>query len=140
MLLNIYLFLLKDPAATSHLIKKLSYVLTKDQISLFYTTAYHNPVIRLESSCFSFWDSHRYKNLMPTSQGAFLVNLTLRTPDPLLIGHLLLYSLDMAGTGRRSLEFHGIGHMDTVETEILKSVEYFFIVICKTNIYWSHTS
>ena len=30
---------------------------------------------------------------------------------------LLLYSLDMAGTGRRSLEFHGIGHMDTVETE-----------------------
>ena len=54
---------------------------------------------------------------MPTSQGTFVVNLMLRTPDPLLIiGHLLLYSLDMAGTGRRSLEFHGIGHMDTVET------------------------
>ena len=29
---------------------------------------------------------------------------------------MFLYSLDMAGTGRRSLEFHGIGHMDTVET------------------------
>lgn len=29
---------------------------------------------------------------------------------------MFLYSLDVAGTGRRSLEFHGIGHMDTVET------------------------
>ena len=55
---------------------------------------------------------------MPPSQGAFLVNLMLRMPDPLLIGHLLLCSLDMAGTGRRSLEFHGIGHMDIVETGI----------------------
>ena len=32
------------------------------------------------------------------------------------IKNMFLYSLDMAGTGRRSLEFHGIGHMDTVET------------------------
>ena len=38
------------------------------------------------------------------------------TWNPLLIGHVFLYSLDKAGTGRRSLEFHGIGHMDTVET------------------------
>ena len=28
-----YVFLLKDPAATSHLIKKLAYFKTKDQIS-----------------------------------------------------------------------------------------------------------
>ena len=54
---------------------------------------------------------------MPTSQGAFLVNLMLKTSDPLLvIGHVFSYSLDMAGTGKRSFNLHGIGHMDTVET------------------------
>ena len=55
------LFLLKDPAATSHLIKKLAYFKTKD----FDVTqiAYHNLVIRLESSCCASWDSHMYKTM-----------------------------------------------------------------------------
>ena len=52
---------------------------------------------------------------MPTSQGTFFGKFDAEDTRP-FTKDMFLYSLDMAGTGRRSLEFHGIGHMDTVET------------------------
>ena len=77
--------------------------------------------------------------LMPTSQGTFLINLMLRTPDPLLIiGHVFI----LIRHGRNWKEIfrvswnwtHGYCRDRNILKFKCKSVEYYLIIIYKTYI------
>ena len=76
---------------------------------------------------------------MPTSQGTFLINLMLRTPDPLLIiGHvfiLIRHGWNWKEIFRVSWNWtHGYCRDRNILKFKCKSVEYYLIIIYKTYI------